>query len=162
MPWRALRRGRRLPQYDGDAIGARKPFRREKSPANQRRQSMRIENIPTGDNPPESLNVIIEVDVGNNRCGTAPGEPTLELAREIASHPSLNMRGLIGYEGFCQNICSFEERREKATEAMNKLVSTRDLLDDKGFSTEIVSAGGTGTHMITAEHPGVNEVEAGS
>ena len=108
------------------------------------------------------LNVIIEVDVGNNRCGTAPGEPTLELAREIASHPSLNMRGLIGYEGFCQNICSFEERREKATRAMDQLISTKDLLDDKRFSTEIVSAGGTGTHMITAEHPGVNEVEAGS
>ncbi|HBT41491.1 MAG TPA: inorganic pyrophosphatase, partial [Rhodospirillaceae bacterium] len=25
---------------------------------------MRIENIPTGDNPPESLNVIIEVPTG--------------------------------------------------------------------------------------------------
>ena len=108
------------------------------------------------------LNVIIEVDVGNNRCGTAPGEPTLELAREIANHPSLNMRGLMGYEGFCQNIIDLEERREKATEAMAKLVSTRELLDDKGFSTEIVSAGGTGTHMITAEYPGVTEVEAGS
>jgi D-serine deaminase-like pyridoxal phosphate-dependent protein len=108
------------------------------------------------------LNVIIEVDVGNNRCGTAPGEPTLELAREIIKHPSLNMRGLMGYEGFCQAIADIDERREKATKAMDKLVSTRDLLDDKGFSTEIVSAGGTGTHMITAEHPGVNEVEAGS
>lgn len=108
------------------------------------------------------LNVIIEVDVGNNRCGTAPGKPTLKLAREIAGHPSLKMRGLMGYEGFCQNIIGFEERREKATGAMAKLVSTRDLLDDKGFSTEIVSAGGTGTHMITAEHPGVTEVEAGS
>ena len=68
----------------------------------------------------------------------------------------------MGYEGFCQNIIDFEERREKATGAMAKLVSTRDLLDDKGFSTEIVSAGGTGTYMITAEHPGVTEVEAGS
>jgi D-serine deaminase-like pyridoxal phosphate-dependent protein len=108
------------------------------------------------------LNVIIEVDVGNNRCGTAPGEATLELAREIAGHPDLNMMGLMGYEGFCQNIIDFGERREKATGAMEKLVSTRDLLDDKGFSTEIVSAGGTGTHMITAEHPGVTDVEAGS
>jgi len=109
-----------------------------------------------------TLNVIIEVDVGNNRCGTAPGEATLELAREIAGYPSLNMRGLMGYEGFCQNVIDIEERREKATGAMDKLVSTRDLLDDKGFNTEIVSAGGTGTHMITAEHPGVTEVEAGS
>ena len=108
------------------------------------------------------LNVIIEVDVGNNRCGTAPGEPTLELAREVAGYPSLNMRGIMGYEGFCQNIIDLGERREKAARAMAELVSNRDLLDDKGFSTEIVSAGGTGTHMITAEYPGVTEVEAGS
>jgi D-serine deaminase-like pyridoxal phosphate-dependent protein len=109
-----------------------------------------------------TLNVIIEVDVGNNRCGTAPGEATLELAWEIATYPSLNMRGIMGYEGFCQNISDIRERRDKATGAMEKLVSTRDLLDDKGFNTEIVSAGGTGTHMITAEYPGVTEVEAGS
>jgi D-serine deaminase-like pyridoxal phosphate-dependent protein len=108
------------------------------------------------------LNVIIEVDVGNNRCGTIHGEPTLKLAREISQHSSLNMRGLMGYEGFCQNILNIEDRRFKTNEAMKTLVSTRDLLDDNGFNTEIVSAGGTGTHMITGEYPGVTEVEAGS
>jgi D-serine deaminase-like pyridoxal phosphate-dependent protein len=108
------------------------------------------------------LNVLVEVDVGNNRCGTDPGEPTLEPAREVASHGSLELRGLLGYEGFCQNICGIEERREKAHEAMGKLVSTKDLLEDKGLDMEIVSAGGTGTHMITGEYPGVTEVEAGS
>ncbi len=108
------------------------------------------------------LNVLIEVDVGNNRCGTAPGKPTLDLAREVASHPSLNLGGLLGYEGFCQNIRSLEERREKAHGAMAKLISAKDTLEDAGFGIEIVSAGGTGTHMITGKYPGVTEVEAGS
>jgi D-serine deaminase-like pyridoxal phosphate-dependent protein len=108
------------------------------------------------------LNVLIEVDIGNNRCGTAPGKPTLDLAMEVASHPSLNLRGLLGYEGFCQNIRSLEERREKAHGAMSKLISAKDILEDAGFGMEIVSAGGTGTHMITGKYPGVTEVEAGS
>jgi len=108
------------------------------------------------------LNVLIEVDVGNNRCGTPPGEPTLRLARDVASHESLSLRGLLGYEGFCQNIRDMNEREEKTEEAMGKLVSTRGLLEDKGFNMEIVSAGGTGTHMITGRYPGVTEVEAGS
>jgi D-serine deaminase-like pyridoxal phosphate-dependent protein len=108
------------------------------------------------------LNVLIEVDVGNNRCGTAAGKPTLDLAMEVASHPSLNLRGLLGYEGFCQNIRSLEERREKAHGAMSKLISAKDILEDAGFGMEIVSAGGTGTHMITGKYPGVTEVEAGS
>jgi D-serine deaminase-like pyridoxal phosphate-dependent protein len=108
------------------------------------------------------LNILIEVDVGNNRCGTPPGEPTLRLARDVASHESLNLRGLLGYEGFCQNIRDMNEREDKTKEAMGKLVSTRELLEGKGFDMEIVSAGGTGTHMITGRYPGVTEVEAGS
>ena len=108
------------------------------------------------------LNVVIEVEVGNNRCGTAPGEPTLELAKEIVSLSNLNLRGLMGYEGFCQNIKRLDERTIKVNGAMEKLVSTSELLQDKGFDMEIVSAGGTGSYMITAMIPGVTEVEAGS
>jgi D-serine deaminase-like pyridoxal phosphate-dependent protein len=108
------------------------------------------------------LNVLIEVDVGNNRCGTDPGEPTLELARLVNDQQSLRLRGLLGYEGFCQNIRSLAERTEKTHGAMAKLVSTKELLEDKGFDMEIVSAGGTGTHMITGGYPGITEVEAGS
>ncbi|UCH57267.1 MAG: DSD1 family PLP-dependent enzyme [Candidatus Bathyarchaeota archaeon] len=108
------------------------------------------------------LNVLVEVDIGNNRCGTDPGEPTLELAREVAGHNNLNLRGLLGYEGFCQNIRDIEERREKAHGAMAKLINTKELLEEKGLDMEIVSAGGTGTHMITGRYPGVTEVEAGS
>ena len=108
------------------------------------------------------LNVVVEVDVGNNRCGTEPGEPALKLAREVVDNDSLNLRGLMGYEGFCQMVPKLEERRPKTEAAMQKLVSTRDLFDDKGVPVEIVTAGGTGTHMITGRFPGITEVEAGS
>ena len=108
------------------------------------------------------LNLLIEVEVGNNRCGTLPGQPTLQLAREIAKYHSLNLRGVLGYEGFCQFIAKLDERRVKTSEAMGKLVETRNLLADEGFQMEIVSGGGTGTHMITGKYQGITEVEAGS
>jgi D-serine deaminase-like pyridoxal phosphate-dependent protein len=108
------------------------------------------------------LNVLVEVDVGNNRCGVMPGKPALELARIVQRYPSLNLRGIMGYEGFCQFIADMDEKRRKTTEAMDKLVGSRDTLDDAGIGVEIVSAGGTGTHMISGRHPGVTEIEAGS
>jgi D-serine deaminase-like pyridoxal phosphate-dependent protein len=108
------------------------------------------------------LSVVVEVDVGNNRCGVDPGEPTLSLAREVVSRRDLRFKGLMGYEGFCQMLPKLVERRMMAEEAMRKLVSTRDLLVDKGLSVEMVTAGGTGTHMITGKVSGVTEVEAGS
>jgi D-serine deaminase-like pyridoxal phosphate-dependent protein len=109
-----------------------------------------------------TLGVLVEVDVGNNRTGTAPGEPALDLTRLVLKYPSLNFMGLMGYEGFCQFIPDLADRRVKTTEAMDKLVATRHLLEDKGLEVEIVSGGGTGTHMITGNHIGVTEVEAGS
>lgn len=108
------------------------------------------------------LNTVVEVNVGNNRCGTEPGEPALKLAREVLGYKSLKLRGLMGYEGFCQMVTKLEERRSKTEAAMHKLVSTRDLLVDKGLPVEIVTAGGTGTHMISGRFPGVTEIEAGS
>ena len=91
-----------------------------------------------------------------------PGKPALLLAKTVQRYPSLNLRGLMGYEGFCQFITDMDEKQRKVTEAMDKLVGTRDTLEDAGIGVEIVSAGGTGTHMITGRHPGVTEVEAGS
>jgi len=102
------------------------------------------------------------VDVGNNRCGVMPGKPALKLAREVHGYPSLNLRGLMGYEGFCQFISDMDEKKRKVTDAMDKLVGSKDALEDAGIGVEIVSAGGTGTHMISGRHPGVTEIEAGS
>ena len=108
------------------------------------------------------VSVLVEVDVGNNRTGTLPGEPALELTRLVLKYPNLNFKGLMGYEGFCQFIPDLATRRIKTAEAIDKLIETRNMLEDKGIDVEIVSGGGTGTHMITGNRVGVTEVEAGS
>jgi D-serine deaminase-like pyridoxal phosphate-dependent protein len=106
--------------------------------------------------------VVIEVDVGIERCGKAPGKPTLEFAREIVKLKGLNLRGLMGYEGPFFNIVSFEERKNAANKRNKLLVDTAELLRKNGIDVEIVSAGATGTYNITGAFPGITEVEAGS
>jgi len=44
------------------------------------------------------LSVLVEVDVGLQRCGVPPGEPAVCLAR-AAVQKGLRFRGLVGYEG---------------------------------------------------------------
>ena len=44
------------------------------------------------------LGVLVNVNVGQNRTGVAPGEPVLELVRKVLSE-GLWLRGLMGYEG---------------------------------------------------------------
>src|SRR5262249_47443085 len=42
---------------------------------------------------------LIEVNVGLNRCGVAPGAPAVDLACRCAELPGLRFRGVMGYEG---------------------------------------------------------------
>src|SRR5207237_5499785 len=46
-----------------------------------------------------TLRVVVEVDTGMHRAGTAPGQPTVELAQRVAASPSLRFVGVMGWEG---------------------------------------------------------------
>ncbi len=108
------------------------------------------------------VNLVIEVDTGMGRCGVPPGEPTLQLARQLVALPGVNFRGLLGYEGHAVFIRPREERKKVAEEASHMLVATADLLLKNSIEVEIVSAGGTGTYDITGRVPGITEIEPGS
>jgi D-serine deaminase-like pyridoxal phosphate-dependent protein len=108
------------------------------------------------------VGVLVEVNTGMARCGVEPGRPTVELARAIARSPGLVFKGVMGYEGHCVNIVDYEERVNKTTQSLKLLLDTKAAVEKAGLPVEIVSAGGTGTYMITGAYPGVTEVEAGS
>ena len=108
------------------------------------------------------LGVLVEVNVGMDRCGVEPGEPALALARRVLESPGLQLRGLMGYEGHTVTIPDRAQREAAARAAMKLLVDTRDLLVSRDVPVEVVSSGGTGTYDITGRYPGVTEVEAGS
>jgi len=108
------------------------------------------------------LDVVIEVNVGMNRCGVEPGKPTLSFAKKMLECKGLEFRGLMGYEGHAVFIDDYRKREIECKKAMNLLIKTKDMLQDAGVNVEIASAGGTGTYNITGKYPGVTEVQAGS
>ncbi len=107
------------------------------------------------------LRVLIEVNVGMNRAGVEPGEPTLDLARNIAPRKGLRLAGLQTWEAQAVMVEPEEEKRKVVTEALDKFVGSANLCRDSGIDIEILSCGGTGTYWISAFHPGITEVEAG-
>ena len=109
-----------------------------------------------------ALRVIIEVDIGMRRCGTAPGEPTLVLAKQLLELPGLHFEGIMGYEGHAVMITPYEDRIEAATKAVSQLIATRDLLLGNDIPVGIVSGAGTGTYQITSAIEGMTELQVGS
>ena len=108
------------------------------------------------------VKTLVEINVGQNRCGVEPGAPALDLARHITALRHLKFVGVQGYEGHIQMLGSDSERESSCLEAMGKLISTVKLLKAAGLTPEIVSTGGTGTSEICARFPEVTEVQPGS
>jgi D-serine deaminase-like pyridoxal phosphate-dependent protein len=108
-----------------------------------------------------TLRVVVEVDTGMRRAGTAPGDAAVTLAKRIDSSPSLHFAGVMGWEGHTAKIQDGTEKERQIIESIGKLTSTADACRAAGLSVDIVSCGGTGTYWIAARQPGVTEVQAG-
>lgn len=107
------------------------------------------------------LGVVVEVDLGLQRAGVAPGDAALALSRTVAATPGLRYEGLMGWEGQARRIEDLEERRVAIEEALGLLAATVDRCRQAGLEVTIVSAGGTGTYYVTAHQPAVTEIQAG-
>jgi D-serine deaminase-like pyridoxal phosphate-dependent protein len=57
------------------------------------------------------LDGVVEIEVGMQRCGVAPGAPAVALARRIAESPGLRFRGLQAYHGSAQHLPTHGEAR---------------------------------------------------
>lgn len=107
------------------------------------------------------LDVLIDLNVGQNRCGVLP-EEARALAEALATLDHLHLRGLQGYEGHLQHIRSADERVQRCREAMHLLTETATQLRGAGFPIDIVTTGGTGTVEVCASYAGITEVQPGS
>ncbi len=108
------------------------------------------------------LRVLVEINVGGNRCGVEPGEPAVVLAQRIAREKSLQFAGLQAYHGRAQHMRTIEERKAAIADAIEKTRRTVDLLKRAGMECEVVGGAGSGTYEIEAASGVYNELQAGS
>ncbi|RKU20386.1 alanine racemase [Candidatus Poribacteria bacterium] len=109
-----------------------------------------------------TVRMLIEVNIGMDRCGVEPGKPTLKLAEQIHRSPNLIFEGLMGYEGHTVAKPNRSERDTATREAMQRLVDTKHYFEKHDVEVPIMSGGGTGTFNITGSIPEMTEVQAGS
>ena len=108
------------------------------------------------------LDVLVEVNVGADRCGIEPGEPALALARRIATCRSLGFAGLHAYHGSVQHVRDPGERRAAIVAAAEKARRTKTLIKNAGIACETITGAGTGTFMLESASRVYNEIQPGS
>lgn len=106
--------------------------------------------------------VVVEVNIGQNRCGVEPGEPAVALAKLAAATEGIEFRGLMGWEGHVMHHEDPERIAREATEAVASLLDSAAACRAAGLTVDWVSCGGTCDYHIVSRMPGVTEVQAGS
>ena len=109
-----------------------------------------------------TVHLLIEVDIGMGRCGLAPGETVLTLAKQIQSLPGVQFGGIQAYEGHLVNVIDRDQRRTQAIAAMQMAVDTRRMLEQAGITVPCISGCSSATYDCTGALDGVDEIQAGT
>ena len=109
-----------------------------------------------------TVGVLVDLNVGQMRCGVLPGAAAVALARQAAGTPGVELRGVMGYEGHVVSLPDRAERDARTREAMAGLVDTAAMVRAAALPCPVVSAGGTGTYDISGRIDGITEIQAGS
>jgi D-serine deaminase-like pyridoxal phosphate-dependent protein len=108
------------------------------------------------------LGGLVEIEVGMERCGVAPGRDAAVLARRIADAPNLKFRGLQAYHGRAQHLATYQERAQAIAFAIDAVGETLRSLAAENLTCEIIGGAGTGTFALEAASGVYNELQVGS
>ncbi len=108
------------------------------------------------------VQVLIELNVGANRCGVTDDHSLLQLAKSIQNSPFITFIGIHAYQGRAQHVRNKVEREALIRTAIEKVLHARDLLESLGFSCDYVTGAGTGTYEFEAASGIYSEIQPGS
>ncbi|MBO9677121.1 MAG: DSD1 family PLP-dependent enzyme [Acidovorax sp.] len=108
------------------------------------------------------IDVFVEIDVGQGRCGVPPGPEAVVLAHAVARHARLRFAGLQAYHGRAQHLRGAAERRDAIAEVVRSAAHTRALIEAAGLPVPLVTGSGTGTLVHEAASGVYGELQAGS
>jgi len=108
-----------------------------------------------------SLDVFVEIDVGQGRCGVAATEAGA-LAHLVASHPGLRFAGLQAYHGKAQHLRSVAEREAAIHHGVTVARTAQAAVTASGLNCPLVTGAGTGSFALETASGLYGELQAGS
>jgi len=108
------------------------------------------------------LDVYLELDVGQNRCGVVDAPSAVAIAKAVVASPRLTFMGLHAYAGSAQHRRAVPERRSAVLAAARKAEEVRAAFRAADIPCEVITGGGTGTFTYEAASGVYNEVQPGS
>jgi D-serine deaminase-like pyridoxal phosphate-dependent protein len=109
-----------------------------------------------------SVEYLIEINSGLNRCGVLPGKEAVELFQTIETLPALRFKGIFTHAGQVYGADSLSEVKEVSRHESSIMAETAQAFAEVGTPAAIVSVGSTPTMKVWQGHEAVNEIRPGN
>ena len=109
-----------------------------------------------------TIYVLVEIEIGMERCGVTTKEEVLALAQQISQSKGLVFEGFQAYAGQLSHNYDREARIKGVEAAVQKVAGIKDFLEKNGLPVKEISGASTGTHNITGNNTIWTEIQAGS
>src|SRR5213593_3559475 len=126
------------------------------------RLAVSLDDVGIARSLPDSVEVLWEVDPGQHRIGTLPGEPTVKAVQELVrAIGAERFRGLITHGGHVYAATSQHQRQIAADQENEAVTRTAEMLREAGIQVRNVSIGSTPTAGL-AIRGGITEMRPGT
>jgi len=109
-----------------------------------------------------SIDCLVEVDCGADRCGVTTAPEAVALARAINAAPGLIFSGIQAYQGAMQHLNNYEDRKTKADITITLVKQVIAALEAEGIDCNTVTGGGTGSYHFEGKSGVYTELQCGS
>ena len=130
--------------------------------ARLKRLAVSLDNVGIAKTLPPSVDVLWEIDPGQHRIGTTPGEPTVAAVQELVrAIGNSRFRGLITHGGHVYAATNQRERQIAAEQESQAVTTTAQMLRQAGIEVRELSVGSTPTAGL-ALRDGITEMRPGT
>ena len=113
-------------------------------------------------NEERAVEVLIELEVGENRSGVITDEQLLTLARYIARTPKVDLKGVFSHEGHTYKAGDSADCVRLARESQERTLRAAGLIRGLGIEIDTVSVGATPSLMQAEIIEGITEIRPGT
>lgn len=116
----------------------------------------------TFEDSPEPLDVLIEIETGEERTGVLTPAEAVRLARLITEAPGLRLKGVFSHEGFTYGASSVDECKSMAEQSQRETLAAANAIRQAGMLVDVVSIGATPSLLLGGVIPGITEIRPGT
>lgn len=109
-----------------------------------------------------TIECLVEIDCGADRCGVEWGAPVVGLAKKIAASDGLKYSGLQAYQGPAQHLRDYSARKAAIDIAISQVTDTLEMLEAEGIKSDTVGGAGSGSYYFEGSSSVYNELQCGS